>query len=118
MKRLITVIVGAFILTACNPVDYVTDRAANAAAEECQEMLDEELPKVESAVWSMCTNYYEQVVIPYLKLELQQLLDNLREEMDRLLAEAEIEAMTRMGCVETNANPSGWDCTDTWVCDQ
>ena len=117
MKHIITAVVGAFILTACNPVDYVTDKAAGAAAEECQEMLDEELPKVEDAVWGMCTTYYEDVVIPYLKLELQNLLDGLREEMDRLIAETEKEVMARMGCVEDPMSSAGWDCIGSLICE-
>lgn len=116
MKKLITSVVMAATLAACNPVSYVTDRAAESAAEECQELLDEEIPKVEAAVWSMCTSYYEDVVLPYLKLELQELLDRLREELERTLAEAEIETMTRMGCVEDPSNPSGWDCSGAYVC--
>jgi len=111
MRKIIAAIVFAFVLVACNPVDYI----AETAKDECQELLDEELPKIEEQVWGMCIGFYEDVVIPGLRYELSNIIDDLYDRIEDMLVDAEAEVMARFGCIPLDS-PPGWDCTETTIC--
>ena len=112
------------VLLSCNPVDYVSDKAAERASEECTKIFDEKFPEIrqqiEDQIWDLCTGFYDQVIIPSLSDLLDGLtidiIVSLEDRFKLLLLEAEMDVMNRMGCTEDPANPSGWNCTGTFIC--
>ena len=93
MKYLLTL---CFLCCSCNIV--------GDAAKACQEVVNKEAPEIEAKIWEECSSYYENTVLPEIRLEIK----NATAE---LLAQVDIEVtqqLTAMGCVKMNGV---WDCS-------
>ena len=101
----------ALLLVACNPIDDAVD---NARAQ-CEEVFNEQYEQVKNDIWLQCTSFYENTVIPQFESGINGLITEFESLLESVLHDAEVEFMTRIGCVPTIEAP-GWNCKDTSLC--
>lgn len=81
---------------------------ASEAGDECQRLLDETVPALLDEVEARCRD------------QIQEAVDGLSDEfstlLDDVIHDAEVEVLTRFGCVPDDST-AGWDCTGSLVCE-
>lgn len=119
VTNIIAVILFISIISGCIDVDEAIDKASNTCEMIFDEKIEEVKTEITDEVWDICTNFYEDVVIPQLETSLSEATDELivklREEFDQALIDAENEIMTRLGCIKVDTL-AGWDCSEADVC--
>ena len=101
----------ALLLVACNPIDDAVDDARI----QCEEVFNEQYERIKADVWTQCTDFYEENVIPQFESEINGLIAEFESLLKELLRDAEVEYMPRIGCVPV-ATVAGWDCSNTEIC--
>ncbi len=112
-KRFLTglLLVLAFSVTAC-----VQDKI-DGALNDCKAFVEEILPQVEDDIWEKCSVYYDDEVIPRIREEMESLIDEMQEWFNARLDEVTDETMIDFGCYKDITEESGWDCSNSWLCE-
>tara|TARA_Y100000310_G_C19948307_1_gene475701 strand:+ start:49 stop:459 length:411 start_codon:yes stop_codon:yes gene_type:complete len=109
------------------------DGATQNAVEECRKVIDDVLPQLEDDIWEKCTTYYEEEVIPQIEEQFNGVIDEIEERItetiddivetlqdwfNEKLEEVEKDVLTSWGCIVDPGSISGWDCNDSWICEE
>ena len=110
-------LIFAFVLAlvACDPVEYIADEAAASASRECQRIIDERTPILIDQAWQQCNDLYQNVILPTLDQKLDETAAALVAGFQQVLADVELEIMTRLGCFPV-PTVIGWDCSESLIC--
>lgn len=109
-----SIVLPLFLLVAaCGPGD---DGYVKAAGEECQRILDEQLPEIQAQAWEECTTYYEEKVLPAAQDLFAKAIAELQLWFTWQLESLEENLLTALGCVANPKSPAGWDCSGSAIC--
>ena len=118
--------VSCFVFSACIPEEQI-----NNAVGQCREVVDQGI----SEAWTMCSEYYEDEVLPEVEQAIQdatnEAIENLIAELeewfatqlassiDEQLSQAKRDALLEFGCTVTGEGEElVWDCADSWICEE